>query len=243
MENTMENTIKTKSEMSKLYRVGGLCSLMVGVTYVIWLAGMLNVSPMLNVETLSWSVEGTLSSLADHKVLYWFTWIVGAVVAEIFTIPTALVLYFALKDVHKNAMLFASAFLITFALLDLTVITPSFFSLATLSENYVAATSDATRLAYIAVANYVFAKLDLLPLYVYLVPGIGTLIAGLVMLKAKGICGKGVTYFSIATGVFDIIVAFEIIVPALGFLMLPSVFVSGIWFFVAGYWLYNLGRQ
>jgi len=93
------------------------------------------------------------------KTTVWWAILGLSVATDVLYIPVALSLYFALKDVNRNAMLVASAFVGLFVVLDLAVTWSNFASLIVLSGDYAAAANDAQRAAAVAAASYASAVL------------------------------------------------------------------------------------
>ena len=97
-------------------------------------------------------------------------------------------------------MLVGAGLLVLFVILDLAITWPNYAVLISLSGDYAAATDDAQRAALIATAGYPTAILDsgLLGAYIILVPGLGVLVIGLVMLRSA--FGRTTAYLGVATG-------------------------------------------
>jgi hypothetical protein len=77
-----------------------------------------------------------------------------SVLTDLLFVPVGLSLYLALKDLNRNAMLVATAFVELFVALDLAVTWSNYASLITLAGRYASATNDAQRAAYAAAADY-----------------------------------------------------------------------------------------
>ena len=218
-----------------LYRVGGVSMIIAGPVFIILAAFAIALAPSLA------STDAALKNLASQAILLQGD--IGlAILSDLLVIPAALALYFALKGINKNAMLVAAGFLGLFVILDLGLSVPNFLQVITISQNYLAATSDAQRSTYVASMNNLFSMLSLvLPICAFLVPSIGSLMTSLVMLR--GIFRRLVAYVGIFASVAGILVGFSILLPALGnldFIYLP---LFGIWFVLAGFRLYGLGKR
>ena len=68
--------------------------------------------------------------------------------------PLALALYLALKEIDRNAMLLATAFMGLFIVLDLAITLSHYASILVLYSSYCIAASDVQRASYLAAANY-----------------------------------------------------------------------------------------
>ena len=219
-----------------LYRVGGISALILGVAYVIIIVLYVPVGAPPN------GAEAWLTYLAGNTKVWWA--ILGlSVLTDFLLVPVALALYLALKGINRNAMLVATAFVGLFVVLDLAVTWTNYASLITLSDHYAAATNDAQRAVVVAAATYpsVVLESSLLGVYIILVPSIGILMTGLVMLK--GIFNKSTAYIGLATGILGIVsVVGPFFVTSLGVTIIIASVLTTIWVLLAGYRLYRLGQ-
>jgi hypothetical protein len=120
----------------------------------------------------------------------------------------------------------------------------NYASLITLSGNYAAATNDAQRAVFVAAATYPSAVLDsaLLAVYIILVPAVGFLLTGLVMLK--GIFSKSTAYLGLVSGILGIVsVVGPFFVSSLSVAIIIASALSTVWVLFVGYRLYRLGQQ
>lgn len=220
----------------RFYRVGGISALALGIAYVVIIALYVPVGAPPS------GAEARLTFLAGNTAVWWA--ILGlSVLTDFLFIPVALALYLALKGINRNAMLVATAFVGLFVVLDLAVTWPNYASLITLSGNYSAATNDAQKAVIVAAANYPSAVLEssLLGVYVILVPAVGILLTGLVMLK--GIFSKSTAYLGLGTGIAAIVsVIGPFFVSSLGVVVIIASLLTTVWVFSAGYRLYKLGQ-
>jgi hypothetical protein len=167
-----------------------------------------------------------------------------SVLTDFLFVPLALALYVALKGINKSAMLVATACVGLFVVLDLAVTWINYAVLITLSVNYPAATNDAQRAVFVAAANYPAAVLesDLLAVYIILVPGVGILITGLVMLR--GIFSKITAYLGVISGTLAIVsVVGPFFARSLSVTIIIASALTTVWVLFAGYRLYRLGQQ
>ncbi len=212
-----------------------MSSLVNGVLYIIGTVLFLILGPFPTTG------QAFLSYFAGHELLarvtFGILWL-----TDLMLVPIVLALYVALKGIGKNAMLVASGFVGLFIVLDLGVNILNSLSMVTLSESYAAATSATQRAAYVAAADYAAANLNVgLPIYGFVVPGIGVLVTSLVMLR--GIFSKPTAYVGMAAAILGIAGGISIVIPPAGVLVVFSLIVFAIWLLLAGYRLYNLGKQ
>ena len=96
-----------------------------------------------------------------------------------------LALFASLKHINRSAMLVATACVMLFVALDLSITWSHYASLLTLSERYAAAATDRERATYIAAAEYASAIFGsrLFIVYAIGVLSSGILLVGVVMLR------------------------------------------------------------
>ena len=219
-----------------LYRAGGISATVLGMSYIVITAlYVLGGAPPSEAE--AW-----LKRLSVRPTAWWT--ILGlSVLTDFLFVPVALAVYAALKEINRNAMLAGTGLLVSFAVLDLAVTWPNYSSLITLSGKYAALTNDAQRAAVVASASYPIAVLTstLFGVYAILVPSVGILIVGLVMLK--GPFGRLTAYAGVLSGVLGIVaVVGPFLVPGLGIAVVVASILTTVWVFLVGYRLYWLGR-
>jgi hypothetical protein len=218
-----------------LYRVGGISALVLGLAYIIIIALYVAAgAPPKGAEAL-------LKYLAGNQKIWWGILGLSALTDFLF-VPVTFSLYLALKGINKSAMLVATACVLLFVVLDLGITWVNYAVLITLSGNYAAAANDAQRAIFVAAANYPSAVLEsaLLGVYIILVPGLGFLITGLVMLK--GIFSKTTAYLGLASGILGILsVMGPLFVSSLSVAIIIASALSTIWVLFVGYRLYRLG--
>jgi hypothetical protein len=219
-----------------LYRVGGICALVLGLAYII------TIPLYAHVGAPPSGGEARLKYLDGNTTVWWA--ILGlSVLTDLLFVPVALALYMALSGVARSAMLLATACVGVFIVLDLAVTWPNYASLITLSANYAAATNDAQRAVYVAAATYASAVLasSLEAVYSIMVLSFGILIIGLVMLK--GIFRKSTAYVGVVTGILGIVsVAGPIFVSTLSATVIVTSVLTTVWVLLVGYRLYRLGK-
>jgi Domain of unknown function (DUF4386) len=220
-----------------MYRVGGISAVVLGIGYVAIIALYVpgGAPPT--------GAEARLTYLAG-KTTVWWAILALSVLTDFLFVPVALSLYLALKRIHRNAMLLATACVGLFVVLDLAVTWTSYASLITLSGSYAAATNDAQRAVVVAAATYPSAVLEssLFGVYAILVPAVGILLTGLVMLK--GVFSRTTAYLGVVAGILGIVsVAGPLFVRALGLAVIISSVITTVWVLLVGHKLYTLGRR
>ncbi len=219
-----------------LYRAGGTSAIVLGMSYIVITAlYALGGAPPREAE--DW-----LKHLSGRTTAWWA--ILGlSVVTDFLFVVVALALYLALKQINRKAVLVGTGLVVSFVVLDLTVTWPNYSALITLSGNYAAATNDAQRAAFVAASRYATAVLTstLCGVYAILVPSVGILIIGLVMLK--GVFGKLTAYSGMASGVLGIVsVVGPFFMSTLGAAVVLASVLTTVWVVLAGYRLYHLGQ-
>ncbi len=216
--------------------MGGISALLLGLAYILIIALYVpaGVPPT--------AAEARLAYLAGNPTVWWA--ILGlSVLTDLLFVPVALSLYFALKEINRDAMLLASACVALFVVLDLAVTWTNYAALIILSGNYVAATDAAQRAVWVVAATYPAAVLGSSLLFVYntLTLSLGIFITGLVMLR--GVFNKSTAWVGLVTGLLGIVaVAGPFIVSALSVTIIFASMGTTLWVMLAGYRLYQLGQ-
>ena len=220
-----------------LYRVGGISAFVLVIGY------------LLTFPVYAWvgdappsGVEAQLIYFAEHATGWWA--ILGLMVfTDLLYAPIFLSLYQALKGVNRNGMLLAAACIGLFVTLDLALTWTAYSALITSGGNYAAATTDVQRAAFIAAAGYPSAMLDspLLGIYAIVIPSLGVLFTGLVMLR--GIFNKTTAYLALAGGISGIVYVGSYVTSALDIVRIINALLATVWFAFVGYRLYRLGQQ
>lgn len=235
MERLMVNS--DNSNMKGLYRVGGMSAIVLSMSYII-----ITVLYVLG-GALPSGGEEWLKHLAKHT-LEWQAILGFSVLTDILFIFVAWSLYCALKKINKNAILTGIGFLGLFVILDLAVTWPNYASLINLSGKYAAAINDTERMTFVAAANYAYGVLSssLFAVYAILVPALGILIIGLVMLK--GTFSKVTAYLGVVTGILGIIsVVGPFFFTALGMIAIITSVFTTVWVLFVGFKLLKLSQQ
>ncbi len=226
------DTVTTKDGPAwrRLYRLGGISSLVVGTLYIIGLLSLLflGLPPS--------DGDAYFRFLAGNKLL--FRTLIGIfALATFLQIPIILALYTVLSGVNRTLMLIATALFGLFIVLDLGVNTVNLYAQVLLTDKYMTATGDAQRVAYIAAADLAREAVSVGITLLDLVISVGAILIGLTMLR--GVFGKGIAYLSISSGIVGI--GATVAVPGLGVGFLISLIAAVIWFLAVGSKLYKLG--
>src|SRR6266508_2244728 len=213
------------------YRVGGISALVLGVAYIVIFPLYAHVGAPPSGDGEAW-----LQYLAGKTTVWWA--ILGlSVLTDFLYVPVALSLYLALKGVHRNAMLLATALVGLFVVLDLAVSWSAFASLLTLSGNYTAASNDVQRAAYVTAAHGASAVLTSRLEVVYaIVLSSGILMIGFVMLK--GVFSRTTAYLGVLTGILGIVS-----MAGWSVTIIMNAILATVWLLFVGYRLYRLARQ
>jgi hypothetical protein len=177
--------------------------------------------------------------IGADKVNVWWAILGLSVATDILILPFMLALYVALQPVHRGMMLVALAMKGLFVALELSVYWPNVGVLLTYGHDYPAATS-AQQATYVVLADHAatLSSQALAGVYSILVPGIGELLVGVVVLRA--VFGRVAGYAALLSGVLAIfaVVAGFFYDPLAQAVILASIF-SLIFYFLAGYRLYR----
>lgn len=219
-----------------LFRIGGLSSIALGIGYVviIGLYARMGGPPK--------GPEARLAYLAAN-LMPWWTIIVLSVITDLLFLPVALSLYGALKQVNRDAMVLATAFVALFIVLDLAITWTNYAVLMAVSSQYAKAVTEAQKMAAIMAADYPSRVLESSLLFAYnsLTLAIAILVTGLVMLR--GAFSKPAAYLGIATGALGVLSVFgSFFGSALSFGIVFTSVLTTVWLFVIGIRLCAPGR-
>lgn len=220
-----------------LFRVGGISAFVLVIGYLVTfpIYGWVGDPPPTN-------VEAQLMYFAEHGAAWWA--ILGLMVfTDLLLAPILLSLYVALKRVNSNVMLLAIACVGLFIVLDPVLTWTPRSALITAGGHFAAATTSAEKAVFVAAAGYASAMLDS-PLggtYAILMPSLGILLAGLVMLR--GVFNKMTAYVAIAVGITGIIFMGSYIADGLAVFRYINALLATAWYVFVGWRLYRLGRQ
>jgi hypothetical protein len=165
------------------------------------------------------------------------------VFTDLLLVPIFFGIYLALKHVNKGLMLVALAFkAFLFVILDLAVTWTAFSAVISAGVSYDAATTDAQRAALAAAAAYPSAILGspLAGTYAIVIPSLGVLFAGLVMLK--GVFNKATAYIAVVTGLTGILWMGSFFIDGLDMIRYINAMLATVFYLLVGVRLYKLGR-
>jgi hypothetical protein len=221
----------TDADDRALYRLGGVSAIVLGVAYIV-------IFPLYaHVGAPPIGGQAWMDYLGGKTSVWWA--ILGlSVLTDLLFVPFASALYVALKAVHRNAMLLATALVGLFVVVDLAVTWTNIGALLTLSGDHAAATTDAQRAAYVAAANYASAVVAsrLERVYAILILSVGILMIGLVMLR--GAFGRIPAYLGVGTGVLGIVA-----LTGWSVSIILNAVLATMWILVSGFRLQRLARQ
>lgn len=213
------------------YRVGGVAALVLAVGYVIItvLYARVGVPP---------DHGDTWFKYLPGKTTAWWAILAISVFTDFLYIPVAFALYLALREINRNLMLLATAFVGLFVVLDLAVTWSHYASVLLLYRNYVSISDDARRSSYVAAANYASAILrsPLEIVYAIVTLSFGILFIGFVMLR--GTFGKITAYLALGTGVLGILS-----LTSFSFAIIGNALLATVWLFFVGGKLWRLSQE
>lgn len=179
-----------------MYRVGGISGLLIGLAYVA-IIGVYIVVGVLPETGQAWL------DLDAGDINAWWVILALSVATDLLIIPFMLALYVALQPVHRGMMLVAVAMKSLFVALELSILWPNVGAVLSYSSDYPAAT-DAQQAAYLTMADHAatISSQPLAGVYSILVPGVGELLVGLVILRA--VFGRVAGWAALLSGILAI---------------------------------------
>ena len=224
-------------EDKRFFRVGAVATLILVVGWFLTFPvyGSVGIAPT--------GDEGRLLAYGGHSAGWWT--ILGLMVfTDLIYVVVWVTLYEALKRIDRIMMLLALASHLLFVVLDLAVTWTNHAALFTLGSQYVAAATEAQREVLLAAAGAPAAVMDspLATIYSIGIPSLGTLLAGLVMLK--GGFGKLTGWLAIAVGITAVpaIVGPYIIGPSDPSHIINAL-IATVMYVLVGWRLFKLSRQ
>jgi hypothetical protein len=221
-------------EVRWLYRVGGLSALALGIAYIVTIPLYLAVGAPPN-NGAAWL------EYSAGKTSVWWAILGLSVLTDLLFVPVGLALYYALQFVNRNLMLFGTALVALFVVLDLAVTWSNYAALIALGSKYAAAASETQRMSYVGAAEYASAVLTSTIEAVYSIGtlSLGILLIGCVMLRSM--FGRGLGYLGIVTGVLGIaFVVGSLVSSALGVLIIFTSVLTTAWVLLVGHRLYRI---
>jgi hypothetical protein len=220
-----------------MYRVAGICAIVLVVGYFLTFP----IYAWVGSQPAS-GVEAQLAYFAEHATGWWALAFL-MVVTDLLLVPIFVGIYLALKHINKGLMLVALAFkAFLFVILDLAVTWTAFSTMIIAGVQYGAATTEAQRAALAAAAAYASAMLvsPLADTYANVIPALGILFAGAVMLK--GVFNKATAYLALAMGLVGVVYVGSFFIDSLAVLRYINAVLATFFYLLAGVRLLRLGR-
>jgi hypothetical protein len=235
-QNVRANSVDPEGKW--LYRVGGIAAIILVVGYFVtfpilaWMG--------------EWPASGVGAQLAyfAERAAGWWAIVFLMVVTDLLLIPIFFGIYFALKHINKGLMLVALVFkAFLFVILDLAVTWTAFSAMIIAGVQYGAAATEAQRAALATGAAYASAMMNspVAGTYAVLIPSLGVLFAGLVMLK--GVFSKATAYVAVLTGLTGILWMGSFFIDGLDVIRYINAMLAMVFYLLAGVRLYKLGRS
>jgi hypothetical protein len=220
-----------------MYRVAGTSAIVLAVGYLLAIPIYALVGDQPGV-----GIEAQLTYFAEHATGWWSI-VVLMVATDLLYVPVYFGLYLALKHLNWGLVAIGVAFAaVLFVILDLAVTWTAYSTMIVVGSDYAAATSQADQAALIAAAAYPAAILQspILGTYAIVIPALGALFVGLVMLK--GIFSRPTAYLALAMGVVGILYIGSFFIDSLEALRYLTGLLAVPFYLLAGVRLYKLGR-
>jgi hypothetical protein len=234
-QNVRANSVDPEGKW--MYRVAGMCAIVLVVGYLLTfpIYGWVGDPP-------ASGVEAQLAYFAEHAAGWWVI-VFLMVVTDLLLVPIFFGIYMALKHINKGLMLVALAFkAILFVLLDLAVTWTAYSAMILAGVQYGAAATEAQRAALAVAAAYPSAMLasPLAHVYANVIPALGVLFAGVVMLK--GVFNKATAYVALAMGMTGILYVGSFFIDRLAVLAIIAALLAMVFYLLVGVRLYKLGQ-
>jgi len=234
-QNVIANSVDPEGKW--FYRVSGIAAFVLVVGYFLTFPIYFWVG-----DQPASGVEAQLAYFAEHAGGWWAI-VFLMVFTDLLIVPIFFGIYMALKHVNKGLIFMALAFkAFLFVILDLAVTWTAYSTMIIAGVQYGAAATEAQRAALAAAAASASAMLasPLLGMYAILIPSLGVLFAGLVMLK--GVFTRATAYVALAVGLTGILFMGSYIIDGLAVLRYINALLAAVFYLLAGYRLYKLGK-
>ncbi len=236
------STTSVDHNWDRLYRIGGICFVLIGIWYVFanfWSLIVGIPSPGFATPPVATDAQyfNVLANFPTASAVFY----AGYSAADLLLFPAILALYVALKGVGKNLTIVAMALAAVWGIIDLGVTEFNSLVLVSLAQSYNTATDAATKATYLAASNYALGTIPIATFYSYFIGSLAFLLASLVMFR--GVFRFITAPVGIVANSLGIIVAFVLFDPAdLSSLTIPTLMIYGFWNILVGAQLYRLGR-
>lgn len=187
-------------------------------------------------------VEAQLIYFAEQAGGWWAI-VFLMVFTDLLIVPIFFGIYMALEHVNRGMMLVALAFkAFLFVILDLAVTWTAYSTMLIAGIQYGAATTEAHRVALAAAAAYASTMLGspLFGTYAILIPSLGVLFAGLVMLK--GVFNRATAYIGLAIGLTGIVWMGSYFIDSLAVFRYINALLAMVFYLLVGVRLFRLGK-
>jgi len=221
-----------------LYRAAGISAVVLAVGYMAAIPIYVLVG-----DQPKTGVEAQLAYFADHTAGWWSI-VVLMVSTDLLYVPIYFGLYAALKHLNRGLVAMGVAFAaFLFVILDLAVTWTGYSTMIAVGSDFAAATSEAQRAALVAAAAYPAAILQspILGSYAILLPSLGAMFVGLVMLK--GVFSRATAYLALGMGAVGILFMGSYLIEGLAVLRYATGLLPVPFYLLVGIRLYRLGRH
>jgi hypothetical protein len=235
-QNVIANSVDPEDK--RLYHMSGIVALVLVVAYFFTFPIYFWVG-----DQPGSGVEAQLAYFAEHAGGWWAI-VFLMVFTDLLIVPIFFGIYMALKHINKGLMLVALAFkAFLFVILDLAVTWTAYSTVIIAGVRYGEAATEAQRAGLVAGAAYASAMLDspLAGTYAILIPSLGVLFAGLVMLK--GVFNKLTAYVALATGLTGIVWMCSFFMDGLDIFRYINALLAAVFYLLVGYQLYKLSKM
>jgi hypothetical protein len=218
-----------------MYRVAGVSAVVLALGYLL----AIPIYALVGDQPAA-GVEAQLAYFADHATGWWAI-VVLMVVTDLLYVPVYFGLYAALKHLGRGLVAMGAAFAaFVFVILDLAVTWTGYSTMIAVGSDYVAATSQAQGAALVAAAAYPAAVLQspILGTYAIVVPALGALFVGVVMLK--GVFSRLTAYLALGMGVVGILYIGSFFIEGFAALRYATGLLAVPFYLLAGARLYRL---
>jgi hypothetical protein len=221
-----------------MYHVAGIAAVVLAVGYLVAIPMYALVG-----DQPATGVEAQLAYFADHAAGWWSI-VVLMVVTDLLYVPVYFGFYTSLQHINRGLVAMGVAFAaFLFVILDLAVTWTAYSTMIVSGVQYVAATSETQQAAMVAAAAYPAAILQspILGTYAIVVPALGALFVGVVMLK--GVFSRVTAYLALGMGVVGILYIGSYFIEGLAALRYATGLLAIPFYLLAGVQMYKLGRS
>lgn len=221
-----------------MLRVAGIAAIVLAVGYVaaIPIYALVGDQPKAG-------IEAQLAYFGDHATGWWSIAVL-MIVTDLLYVPVYFGFYASLQHVNRGLVAMGAAFAaLLFVILDLAITWTGYTTMVVVGSDYVVATSPAEQAAMVAAAAFPAAVLQspILGTYAIVVPSLGVLMVGLVMLR--GVFSRLTAWLALAMGAVGILFIGSFFVESLSALRYLTGILAVPFYLLAGVRMYRLGRS